>query len=129
MVGAGVLVLVITTLLLGAAGEEEGGTCTVQQEAASVAALEEQISELSSRLHNLETAVAAAADKWRKLGEKKLKMDIHYLEAVLGCWHQCFHAQAKEEQRRRSPQLQRVEELETMDSCLHGCMHLHPYLS
>ena len=52
-----------------------------------------------------------------------------YLETVLGCWHQCFHAQAKEEQRRRSPQLQRVEELETMDSCLHGCMHLHPYLS
>ena len=52
-----------------------------------------------------------------------------YLESILSCYHQCFHKMLTEEKRRQKHYMKRIEDLEYTDSCLHGCMHLHPYLS
>ena len=60
---------------------------------------------------------------------KLLTLCVSYLEAVLSCHHQCFHDMLTEEKRRKRAQIMRTEDLEATDSCLHGCMHLHPYLS
>merc|ERR1711953_90154 len=93
----------------------------------SLASLADQISDMNSKLGSLEALVSQASERLRSIKDKKLGQDIHYLETVLSCYHQCFHDVVSEEKRRRKMQTQRTEDLEATDSCLHGCMHLHPY--
>ena len=56
-------------------------------------------------------------------------LSCSYLELVVGCMHQCFHSMEREDKRRKLSEVKRIEDMEATHACLHGCMHLHPYLA
>eukprot|EP00092_Neocalanus_flemingeri_P022325 GFUD01024209.1.p1 GENE.GFUD01024209.1~~GFUD01024209.1.p1 ORF type:complete len:143 (+),score=51.05 GFUD01024209.1:105-533(+) len=117
---------------------EEGASCTqagkeaaqdilermenMEKKVAGMKHINDKIEQLSKTTYDLSRNTGAAS-------EKKIKMDIHYLEMVTGCLHQCFHSMETEDKRRQHAEVKRIEDLEKTDSCLHGCMHLHPYLA
>merc|ERR1711862_1056408 len=118
--------------LLTLAAEELDLTCSNSQDDQckhETHLLEKSVSDINSKLDALESTLREVVQKLKKLNEKKLKLDVHYLETVLSCYHQCFHSMLTEEKRKKKHHIQRIEDLEQTDSCLHGCMHLHPYLS
>merc|ERR1739848_117768 len=95
---------------------------TIEKKVEGLNHINDRIEKLSKTTYDLTRSSGAAT-------EKKLKMDVHYLETVVGCLHQCFHSMETEEKRRQQREVARIEEMETTHTCLHGCMHLHPYLA
>merc|ERR1711872_79736 len=91
---------------------------SVEKKLLSMNHLADRIEKLSKMTFELSRNNGAAV-------EKKLKMDVHYLEVVMGCLHQCFHSMETEEKRRMHNEVKRIEDMETTHACLHGCMHLH----